>query len=80
MSETLDWTGVLSKTYESSGDAGAVSAKYVNGKWVLTNPKDVGGYSFGSYQIASGTSTMDTFINYLNKNQSLDSDSYYNDI
>lgn len=32
MSDTLDWKGVLSKTYESNGDAGAVSAKYIDGK------------------------------------------------
>lgn len=46
----------------------------------MTNPSDKGSYSYGSYQIASGTPTMSAFMNYLKNNQSLDSDPYYNDI
>lgn len=44
--------GSLSASYESNGDAGAISSGYM----------DYGGKSYGAYQLASNTGSVDEFI------------------
>lgn len=46
--------GSLSKKYESNGNPGTIA----------NNPGDIGGASYGSYQIATKTGTMNSFLNY----------------
>ena len=49
-------------------DLGSISAKYEsNGKPGAIGRDSTGGYSYGSYQIATKTGTMGTFMNYLKK-------------
>jgi filamentous hemagglutinin len=80
MTKDMGWIGVLSKNYESKGDAGKTNL-YLDpktGEYVLrtiraTGQPDPGGSSFGSYQIAANTGSMDDFMNFLKKN---DSESY----
>ena len=51
-------------------DLGSISAKYEsNGKPGAIGRDSTGGYSYGSYQIATKTGTMGTFMNYLKKEQ-----------
>ncbi len=57
-------------------DLGSISAKYEsNGKPGAIGRDSTGGYSYGSYQIATKTGTMGTFMNYL-KNENQYSDIY----
>lgn len=46
--------GALSSKYESSGNPGTIAR----------NPGDIGGASYGTYQIATNTGTMRNFLNY----------------
>lgn len=50
--------GSLAAKYESSGNIGTVA----------NNPGDIGGASYGKYQIATNTGTMDSYMSYLKKN------------
>ena len=68
MQNDMEWPGLLSKNYESDGDPGKVNAKLVDGKWVLLNPNDKGGFTYGSYQIETNYGTMQVFLAYLAKN------------
>jgi hypothetical protein len=70
MGRDMEWTGNLSKNFESKNDPGAVNAKQQpDGTWVLPTYKngtqDPGGFSYGSYQIETQKGTMRDFLNYL---------------
>jgi len=47
----------IAKKYESSGDCGTVSTGY----------GDLGGISYGSYQLASNTGSVDSFLEFVQK-------------
>ena len=49
--------GSLSKRYESSGNPGTIA----------NNSGDIGGASYGTYQIATNTGSMKNFMNYIQK-------------
>lgn len=50
--------GDLSSAYESNGDPGCISSGY----------NDPGGKSYGSYQLASNTGSVNNYINWLSNN------------
>lgn len=74
--EKKETLGKLSEKRESGGKGpGTVNAyKDANGNYVLNIPDDKGGFSYGVWQIASKTGSMDAFMNLLKK----DYPDYYN--
>ncbi len=50
--------GTLAAKYESSGSIGTIA----------NNPGDIGGASYGKYQIATNTGTMSSYLSYLKSN------------
>jgi hypothetical protein len=53
--EFMEGLGILSEIYESNGDPGTI----------VNNEGDIGGKSYGPWQIASGVGTMDSFLRWL---------------
>src|SRR5690625_4845294 len=64
----------LGKVNESggSGALGSLSKKYESGSrgagTIANNPGDIGGASYGTYQIATNTGTMNSFLSWAGKN------------
>lgn len=53
--EFIEGLGILSEKYESNGEPGIIA----------NNEGDIGGKSYGAWQIASGVGTMDSFLRWL---------------
>jgi hypothetical protein len=53
--EFMEGLGILSERYESNGKPGIIA----------DNEGDIGGKSYGAWQIASGVGTMDSFLRWL---------------
>jgi fibronectin type 3 domain-containing protein len=61
MNKSVIGLGVLSEKYESRGSGGAAC--------IANNPQDSGGKSYGAWQLASSTGSVDSFLKWMRDEQ-----------